>query len=368
MGKVLALIGSNFLGHVTNTVPICKALEAKGYEVNFCIIPLSVSQKSPPISVDFIRDNNFYCEFIHDFAISNSILPPVFNYDDLLFQLNFTDRTFIEKYYQKINFIIEKYLPNIIISDFVFFSNLIAKKKKLLHITIRSHGLKVEDDKEYFNWWEKIPENIYKRKTQVLDCINQLFSINSIDQILYDDFVVTAGFPPFDQAYPTNIKNHFFFTKDVKEEKVLPNKELYLYIRNKSVLDTLKQFLIKNNISYFNILNSKNNQFIDIWAAKPRCKVLISHGGHGMCVWAAKKGIYHIALSDNDDRKSNGQRVTNLGLGNHFDIRYGIEESFLKDSLLSILHNKRFLHLDNHIQYKTLNSKEIAYEIIENYE
>ncbi|MBK8370377.1 MAG: hypothetical protein IPL20_03165 [Saprospiraceae bacterium] len=143
-------------------------------------------------------------------------------------------------------------------------------------------------------------------------------NLKNINHGLYSNLTITPGFPPFDDIFP-NFGNHFFVLNKSKISFELPDKYLYIYMRNIFFLNKILNIAKTINKSVFNIDTDLNAPFVDLWKSKPYCKILISHGGHGICTWAAMNNIFHLVIPDNDDRMSNAKRIKKLGLGDYLD-------------------------------------------------
>ena len=314
---MLAILGSNFLGHITNVLPITNFFQHQNFEVDIVIIPLSKIE-NPPI-VRFLNSNNMKFSYIDSFASTN-IPNNVFSYLDLLYMYDFIDFNKTLNYYKVIKNTILNKKYELVISDFTLFTSMICKEYNIRFVAIRSHSLKVSNYQnkpiELFNWWSEIPVETKKIIDNIQDTFTNKMNIDSFERVLYGDITITPGFFPFDDLFP-NYGKHFFVTEKKELKNNLPEKDVYLYIRDIDKLDIILKVLSKHNKSYFIIDSNLNSQFIDLWESIPNTKLLISHGGHGMCIWSISHKLFHLVLPDSNDRLSNAKRLKEISLGDY---------------------------------------------------
>lgn len=317
MKKVLAVLGSNFLGHITNVLPITDFLKQHSFDIDFVIVPLS-KLENPPI-VKFLTEKNIKFDYIDTFT-STKTPTNVFSYLDLLYMYEFANFEKTKNYYQFIKNTVLSKNYELVISDFTLFTSMVCKEYNIRFVAIRSHSLKVSNYQnkpiELFNWWSEIPEETKKMIDNVQDVFTNKMNIDSFERVLYGDITITPGFFPFDDLFP-NYGKHFFVTEKNELKNNLPEKDVYLYVRDISKLDIILKTLSNHNKSYFIIDSNLNSQFINLWESIPNTKLLISHGGHGMCIWSISHKLFHLALPDNNDRLSNAKRLKEIGLGDY---------------------------------------------------
>jgi hypothetical protein len=325
MKQVLAILGSNFLGHITNVYPILDFFKKQNFHIKVIVLPIT-TVSNPPI-VKFLEEKDIEYSHYNTFEDNSNSPKNIFSYYDLLYQLGFNDIAKLNNYYH----FIDDHLDNntsLVLSDFTFFTGNICNKKGIPFVSIRSHALKVSflDGKkiELFNWWDNIPEENVR---MIYDMQNNLMKVGKLsepNQAFYADTTITPGFYPFDDSFP-NYTNHYFLINRKRVEIELPNKEVYIYVRDKKILDHIIKLLKQEKRSYWVVDTKLDNEFIDLWEAIPKASTIISHGGHGLCLWAIYNKIFHIVIPDNNDRLSNAKRVMKLGFG-----KYTTYTNFLK--------------------------------------
>ena len=137
----------------------------------------------------------------------------------------------------------------------------------------------------------------------------------------------------------------------------LPEKDIYLYVRDVDKLDLILKVLSKHNKSYFVIDSTLNSQFINLWESIPNTKLLISHGGHGMCIWSISHNIFHLVLPDNNDRLSNAKRLKEIGLGDYLLSLNNLDLFFTNFSDSEQISNfNKFKFIDNSISFNELSN------------
>ncbi len=315
MKNVLVLVGANFMGHITNVLPIIDILGKSGCRIVIKIIPFT-KIKNPPV-VNYLKLSDMQFEYIDKFA-SKRIPKNVFSYLDLLYMCDFHDCNKVQMYYKFIRDTITKESYNLVISDFTLYTSAICRELNIMFVAIRSHALKtgIYNGKvlELFNWWEDMPLATKEMISVIEDRVVKEYGFRSIDELIYGEITVTPGFAPLDERFPAYGEHYFLIRKDC-HNVVLPQKDVYIYVRDALKLNNIIDTLTGLNMSYFVIDSNLNSNFIDLWRAEPNTQFLISHGGHGMCVWSAINNLFHLIIPDNNDRISNAKRMKSIGCG-----------------------------------------------------
>lgn len=360
MRSVLVLVGANFMGHITNVLPITDILQKSGYHVEFKIIPLTKIQ-NPPI-VNFLKILDVKFEYIDKFA-SSRVPYNVFSYLDLLYMCDFNNPEKVKAYCKYIRDTITDGSYDLVISDFTLYAAPVCRELNIMFIAIRSHALKTGlfngKTVELFNWWDEMPLITREMISTIENLAVKEYGFKSIDELLYGGITITPGFAPFDERYPV-YGEHYFVLRKESNNVILPQKDVYIYVRDRLKQKSIINLLIELKLSYFVIDSNLNSNFVDLWDAKPNSHLLISHGGHGMCVWSAVKNLFHLIIPDNNDRISNARRIKSMGCG-EFVRSMGHLKKFLETYKYT---EKYFLPTINYFNSDTLTFEDFSKYII----
>lgn len=344
MKQILGILGSNFLGHITNMFPILEFFQNHGFHIKVIVLPLS-TVSNPPI-IQFLEEKNIEYLHVDKFEHKTNSIKKIFSYYDLLYQFGFHNVTKLELYYQFINNYLDTHDLSLVLSDFTFFTGHLCNQKNIPFAAIRSHALKTsyynDQEIELFNWWDTIPQENADMIDSMKKSLIMVGNLNNATEAFYSDITITPGFKPYDDIFPS-FTEHYFVVNSKTPKHLLPIKDAYIYIRDQHILTQVIDLLEFNNKSYWIVDSTLNNNFIDLWESTPKTSIVISHGGHGLCLWAIYNQIFHFVIPDNNDRLSNAKRVKNLGFGTYMG-----KDDFLK--------NKKYCFNQSEYNYKIANS------------
>ncbi len=373
MAVIFYAVGGEGMGHATRSEAVINSLLSKGhkivifsYERAFDYLSESFAGKDNIMEVNKIAGVNFIYEQ-NEFKLGKSILHEASKIDAFLLK-----NTFVI-----INSII-KYNPNLIITDFEPFSNLLSKLLKIPLICIDNinFAAKCAIDRKYA----------------------KLFSNKFIEYILDFDgdynYITTVFDVPLKEKYKHNtrlvgpiIRDYFY--SGYKEEKDF----ILVYQTSKSnnkLFPVLKQTDQEYIIYGFNE-DRRDGNLLFCKSGKEKfaedlisCKGIITNGGFSLISEAVtlNKPIYSIPVRKQNEQEMNGYYIEKEGWGitskeiNLDDLNYFMKNlgkyrtnlekvSFKKDELFILLEDKIKLLTDNYklpTRIKLITGIKINYE------